>query len=66
LVLWVNLHLLFRLSLFPFATGWMGENHFASMPSALYGAVLLMAATACRVLQHVDRRIDHALRQKKA
>jgi uncharacterized membrane protein len=50
-VLWANLHLLFWLSLFPFATGWMGENHFASMPSALYGVVLLMAAIAYLVLQ---------------
>ena len=50
-VLWANLHLLFWLSLFPFATGWMGENHFASMPSALYGVVLLMAAIAYWVLQ---------------
>src|SRR4030095_6956531 len=45
-VLWANLHLLFWLSLFPFATGWMGENHFAAWPSALYGVVLLMAACA--------------------
>src|SRR6476469_10327320 len=45
-ILWANLHLLFWLSLFPFATGWMGENHFASLPSALYGGVLLMAAVA--------------------
>src|SRR3982751_2904323 len=43
-VLWANLHLLFWLSLFPFATGWMGENHFAAIPSALYGFVLLAAA----------------------
>ncbi len=50
-VLWANLHLLFWLSLFPFATGWMGENHFAAMPSALYGAVLLMAACAYWILQ---------------
>lgn len=50
-VLWANLHLLFWLSLFPFATGWMGENHFAAMPSALYGVVLLMAAIAYWVLQ---------------
>jgi TMEM175 potassium channel family protein len=50
-VLWANLHLLFWLSLFPFATGWMGENHFASAPSALYGAVLLMAAVAYWILQ---------------
>jgi uncharacterized membrane protein len=51
LVLWANLHLLFWLSLFPFATGWMGENHFAPMPSALYGLVLLMAAIAYWVLE---------------
>ncbi len=50
-VLWANLHLLFWLSLFPFATGWMGENHFAAMPSALYGVVLLMAAIAYWMLQ---------------
>ena len=50
-VLWANLHLLFWLSLFPFATGWMGENHFAAMPSALYGVVLLMAACAYWILQ---------------
>jgi len=45
-VLWANLHLLFWLSLFPFITGWMGENSFAPLPSALYGVVLLMAGTA--------------------
>src|SRR5205823_8156187 len=45
-ILWANLHLLFWLSLFPFATGWMGENHFAPLPSALYGAVPLSAAIA--------------------
>ncbi len=50
-VLWANLHLLFWLSLFPFVTGWMGENHFAATPSALYGAVLLAAAIAYWVLQ---------------
>jgi len=50
-VLWANLHLLFWLSLIPFATGWMGENHFAAAPSALYGVVLLMAAIAYFVLQ---------------
>jgi uncharacterized membrane protein len=50
-VLWANLHLLFWLSLFPFASGWMGENHFAPMPSALYGVVLLMAACAYWILQ---------------
>ena len=52
-VLWANLHLLFWLSLFPFATGWMGENHFAPLPSALYGVVLLMAAIAYFTLQSV-------------
>ena len=45
-VLWANLHLLFWLSLVPFATGWMGENHFAPAPTALYGVSLLMAAVA--------------------
>ncbi|HZR04112.1 MAG TPA: TMEM175 family protein [Burkholderiales bacterium] len=49
--LWANLHLLFWLSLIPFATGWMGENHFASGPTALYGLVLLMAAIAYLILQ---------------
>jgi uncharacterized membrane protein len=49
-VLWANLHLLFWLSLLPFVTGWMGENHFAQLPSALYGAVLLMAALAYWIL----------------
>lgn len=50
-ILWANLHLLFWLSLFPFATGWMGENHFAVAPSATYGLVLLMAAVAWFMLQ---------------
>jgi uncharacterized membrane protein len=50
-VLWANLHLLFWLSLFPFVTGWMGENNFASAPCALYGIVLLMAAIAYFLLQ---------------
>ena len=49
-VLWANLHLLFWLSLFPFATGWMGENDFAAAPVALYGAALLMAAIAYTIL----------------
>ena len=52
-MLWANLHLLFWLSLMPFATAWLGENHFAPWPSAVYGAVLLMAAIAYRVLQQV-------------
>jgi uncharacterized membrane protein len=50
-VLWANLHLLFWLSLFPFATGWMGENHFAAIPTALYGVVLFAAAIAYWILQ---------------
>src|SRR3954463_5582470 len=50
-ILWANLHLLFWLSLIPFATGWMGENHFAPAPTALYGVSLLMAAVAYWVLQ---------------
>src|SRR5450830_1706905 len=49
-VLWANLHLLFWLSLIPFATGWMGENHFAELPTALYGVVLLMAGIAYYIL----------------
>src|ERR1044071_8054209 len=48
-----NLHLLFWLSLVPFATGWMGENHFAPTPSTLYGVVLLMAAIAYYILQQL-------------
>jgi len=50
-MLWANLHLLFWLSLFPFTTGWMGENHFTTLPTALYGVVLLMAAIAYYLLQ---------------
>jgi uncharacterized membrane protein len=49
-VLWANLHLLFWLSLFPFVTGWMGENHFAPLPTAFYGFVLLMAGVAYTIL----------------
>jgi uncharacterized membrane protein len=52
-MLWANLHLLFWLSLIPFTTGWMGENHFAPVPSALYGFVLLMAAIAYYILQQL-------------
>ena len=52
-VLWANLHLLFWLSLVPFTTGWMGENHFAALPTALYGGVLLMAAIAYWILQQL-------------
>jgi uncharacterized membrane protein len=50
-VLWANMHLLFWLSLVPFVTGWMGENHFAPIPVAAYGFVLLMASIAYMVLQ---------------
>ena len=52
-MLWANLHLLFWLSLVPFATGWMGENHFAAVPTALYGVVMLMAAIAYFILQQL-------------
>jgi uncharacterized membrane protein len=52
-ILWANLHLLFWLSMFPFATGWMGENHFAATPAALYGVVLFMAAVAYWILQQL-------------
>ncbi|SDF78869.1 TMEM175 family protein [Terriglobus roseus] len=50
-ILWANLHLLFWLSLFPFAAGWLGENHFSSLPTALYACVLLMAGFAYYLLQ---------------
>ncbi|MBE7565982.1 MULTISPECIES: TMEM175 family protein [Acidithiobacillus] len=50
-ILWANLHLLFWLSLFPFVTSWMGENHFATAPTELYGVVLFMAAIAYFILQ---------------
>jgi uncharacterized membrane protein len=56
-ILWANLHLLFWLSLVPFVTAWMGENHFTTMPTALYGVVLLLAAIAYWMLQ---RQILHA------
>jgi len=52
-MLWANLHLLFWLSLIPFVTGWMGENHFAALPTAAYGGVLFMSAIAYTVLQTV-------------
>src|SRR5690349_23630986 len=52
-ILWANLHLLFWLSLIPFTTGWMGENHFATAPSVLYGLVLLMAGLAYWILQEL-------------
>ncbi len=52
-MLWANLHLLFWLSLMPLTTGWMGENHFAPLPVALYGGVLLMSALAYFILQQL-------------
>jgi uncharacterized membrane protein len=51
-VLWANLHLLFWLSLIPFVTGWMGQNHFAPLPTAVYGVVMLLAAIAYYILAH--------------
>jgi len=59
-VLWANLHLLFWLSLFPFATGWMGENQFAPLPSALYGVILLCAAIAYWLLQQAIIAVEGA------
>jgi uncharacterized membrane protein len=50
-ILWANLHLLFWLSMFPVTTGWMGSNHFATLPTALYAFVLMMAAIAYRILE---------------
>jgi uncharacterized membrane protein len=58
--LWANLHLLFWLSLVPFATGWMGENHFEALPTALYGIVLFCCAIAYSVLVRVLMRHDPA------
>ena len=52
-ILWANLHLLFWLSLMPFVTGWMGENHFAPLPTALYGVVLMLAGVAYFILEQV-------------
>lgn len=52
-ILWANLHLLFWLSLIPFVTGWMGENHFAPLPTAVYGLVLLLSALSYTILQRM-------------
>lgn len=57
-ILWANLHLLFWLSLIPFVTGWMGENHFAAAPTALYGVALLMSAVAYWMLQGTILRVQ--------
>jgi uncharacterized membrane protein len=65
-MLWANLHLLFWLSLIPFTTGWMGENHFAALPAAAYGVVLLMAAVAYWILQQriiVSQGADSVLKK---
>jgi uncharacterized membrane protein len=56
--LWANLHLLFWLSLFPFATEWMGDSHFAAAPMAFYGVILIMAAAAYKILQGALIRAD--------
>ena len=65
-ILWANLHLLFWLSLIPFTTGWMGENHFARVPAALYGFVLLMASVAYWILQQqiIASQGEHSILQK--
>lgn len=64
-ILWANLHLLFWLSLIPFSTGWMGENHFASLPTAVYGFNMLMAGVAYYLLSRIiigaERREDSKL-----
>jgi uncharacterized membrane protein len=67
-ILWANLHLLFWLSLIPFVTGWMGENHFASLPVAFYGGVLLCAGIAYLILTRAlialhgsDSSLAHAI-----
>ena len=65
-VLWANLHLLFWLSLIPFATAWMGENGFASVPVALYGAVLLMCGIAFMLLVRAIVAMPHANREIEA
>jgi uncharacterized membrane protein len=65
-VLWANLHLLFWLSLFPFATGWMGENHFAALPTAAYGFVLFAAAIAYFILQRAIIRANGGADSKLA
>ena len=57
-ILWANMHLLFWLSLVPFVTGWMGENHFAPVPTAVYGVILLLAAVAYWILQRAILRSE--------
>lgn len=57
-ILWANLHLLFWLSLVPFVTSWTGQNHFAAIPTAMYGAVLIMSAIAYTILQNCIIRLQ--------
>src|SRR5438046_2018516 len=59
-ILWANMHLLFWLSLVPFVTGWMGENHFAPLPTAIYGAVLLFSGIAYYILEQTIIRSQGA------
>lgn len=59
-ILWANMHLMFWLSLIPFVTGWMGENHFSAIPTMLYGIVLLMCAIAYWILQRTILHSDGA------
>ncbi len=65
-ILWANLHLLFWLSLMSFVTGWMGENHFAPIPTALYGGVLMMAGVAYYILEQTIIRSQSARSKLKA
>ena len=65
-ILWANLHLLFWLSLMPFVTGWMGENHFAPLPTATYGVVLFMAGIAYYILSQTIIRTQGAHSKLKA
>ncbi len=65
-MLWANLHLLFWLSLVPFVTGWMGENHFSSIPVAVYGVVLFMAGLAYTVLMRCLTQDKHNTQLRNA
>lgn len=65
-ILWANMHLLFWLSLIPFTTGWMGENQFAPLPTAIYGVVLLAAAIAYFILQRLIIALQGAGSKLKA
>ncbi len=64
-IIWANLNLLFWLSLIPFATGWLGENHFASNAVALYGAILLICGIAYTILQKTIEKNSHDLEELK-